>query len=248
MWKSLLLCLALACPAYAQDAPKASITDPAGGPPPTQIDNHEGVIYLSGKEAVAGERQESLIWLVKPSNRAERIRTYENGRELVIPLGKGEYTLTITQVAIKGDVGNVAEVTIKVGNGGVDPDPTPDPTPDPDPIPPPTEEFSALVVKTFSPTIAEYRSDLKTMFAVGAVSKAYRQVAQEIEGGQIKTIDESLDKLKSMTQNAMGDQIKLWKPTTAVLEAKLQAMQPPLKDHVKIYRDIAKGIELSIGL
>lgn len=87
--RALIFCAAVlaACAVcQADDAAKAVISDLNGNPAPETVEPG-GVLMLSAKQAVAGELPESIKWLIGQADRAERARTFENGRVIVIPVG-----------------------------------------------------------------------------------------------------------------------------------------------------------------
>ena len=127
--------LAVCSAGWAQDGAKALITDLNGGPAPEYVESG-GVLMLSGRQAVAGELPDSLKWLVGDPGRAERARTFEDGRVIVIPVGLEPLkAIDVYQAAAKGDVVDLAKLTVPVKDNQPTP-PTPPPGPQPGPTPP----------------------------------------------------------------------------------------------------------------
>lgn len=246
--KTFFAWLVIASTAFAQDGPKAVITDSNGNPPPEKVVAGE-VLYLSAAQAVTGEGPDSIIWLIEPKARAERARVF--GKEICIPLGTVDCTLEVTQIVAKGDKPAWAKVTIEIDGKDVKPDP--DPGPDPTPVP--VDGLSALVVKHLKPVLDKPENqNLKVKFAFAALSTAYKQLASEIKSGAITKIDPLLDKTKAMTSTALGEFLPLWKGTQAApgpifhVETELEKRQSDLKSHESLYLEIAKGIDAALGV
>jgi hypothetical protein len=260
MLRSLAVFLLL-CSLATAEGPKAIITDPSGNPLPEKVSVDTQVVYLSAKQSVVGENPDSLVWVIKPASRAERSKTYENNRELVIPLGKTSQPLTVILAVAKGDSISVAEVTLQVEGGSPnppDPGPGPDPNPDPEPSPVPNEALAALVHRELVPLLAN--AALMEKFAMLTVAAGYRQAADEASSGKITTVDALLDRTKSLTRAALknpalgGDLFpKYWEAPVRKVELHLQALGdagklPDLKSHIPLWREVAAGIESAAKL
>jgi hypothetical protein len=240
----LLLCTSVA---FAE-GPKAVITDGNGGVPPEEVPAGEA-LYLSAAQSVAGDKPNSVIWIIKPKARADRAKVY--GRELCIPLGTKECELVITQIAALGDEAAFAEITIKIK--GEKPEPGPGPKPDDDVIPTPVDGLPAFISGKLKP-LAD-KASIQDKFSLVALAGAYRQVADEINTGKLTTVDALLDRTKELTHKAQNDsQFKFfWEPILREIEKKVQALGdagklPNPKAHVPVWEEIAKGIDQSVGV
>lgn len=237
----LLLCTSVA---FAE-GPKAVITDGNGGVPPEEVPAGEA-LYLSAAQSVAGDKPNSVIWIIKPKARADRAKVY--GRELCIPLGTKECELVITQIAALGDEAAFAEITIKIK--GEKSEPKPD---DDDVIPTPVDGLPAFISGKLKP-LAD-KASIQDKFSLVALAGAYRQVIDEINTGKLTTVDALLDRTKALTHQAQNDsQFKtLWEPILREVEKKVQALgdagklSSP-KAHVPVWEEIAKGIEQALGV
>ena len=230
--------------AVLADGPKAVITDANGGVPPEEVQAGEA-LFLSAQQSVAGEKPNSIIWIIKPQARAERSRTY--GRELCIPLGTKECDLVITQIAALGDEAAYAEITIHVKGDKTDPDPGPEPIPVP-----PSEGITAIVKASLGPTATN--ASLADKLKLLTLSTVFKGMAERVTKGEVTTVDQLLDMTKAETEKTLGNRYaELWKPTKTLVEQELQRLGnagklPDVKSHVQVWIDIASGIDRAVGV
>jgi hypothetical protein len=252
MWfKTFVATLVLSATIFAQDVvgPKAVITDANGGTPPEEVQAGEA-LYLSAAQSVAGDKPNSIIWIIKPKARADRSKTY--GRELCIPLGTKECDLVILQIAALGDEASYAEITIHVKGDKVEPGPGPGPGPNPPP-PPPITSLSQMVATELKAKIGA-QVTIPDALRLAALSATFKDLAGKVDRGEITTIDQLLDKTKEQTMSTTGaDYVRLWKDIKAKIERELQTLGdagklPDVKAHAPLWLEVAKGIDTALGV
>jgi hypothetical protein len=125
-----LLCLALACPAWGQDPPKAAlVVTPAGPVAP-------GTLVILDATATVGD---SLDWDTDVPDESYREDTGHRLVYFVAPRSPGKYPFKLMALSIvDGKIAtSKAKVAVEVAGPAPAPTPTPDPPPDVRPKPPP---------------------------------------------------------------------------------------------------------------
>lgn len=175
----------------------------------------------------------------------------DGGKAIDLPSWEGQKWVVFCCVA--NATGEQTGVTVVVVVPGATPPPVPPvpPTPPVPPVPVPTNDLTSLVLNDLKPIVAAHNS-ISEKIKYGMVAAAYKQVAQEIQDGKLTTRDALLDRTKSLVMTAMGTSYEtLWKGTTRKIELQLpNVIKTPLdpKAHVQPWLDIAKGVELAIGV
>lgn len=221
--------------------PKAAITDQFGNPLPERVEV-SGVLILSAKKAIHGDKPKSVLWRIEPKANAERASFFwdrDAGPLVVLPVLNTETALTIRQYVSKDGEGDLAEVTVMVGKG-----PRPPPDPRPDPIPDPV----TLTGKVQSAVHGLNLTDIQARAEFAVLASVYgTTIPDEIRSGKLKTHDEVLNRVNEMTTAIMQKNMAKWRPgITGIVERHLSTLgitsTTPVTVYISPFSEVSAGI------
>lgn len=234
---------------------KAVITDLNGGSVPEFVTASQS-LYLSASQAECGNHADSVAWFVYPPSRAERTRTFDRNRTIVVEGGLESVTITVTQAVALGDSVSVATVTVPVrGQAPVPPTP-PTPVP-PTPVPPtpvpPTPPVPSVLGLVDPVAIAVQAAGPTVKGEFTKLAGVYDSVALLAEDGKtFSDIDTIIGTTQALSRLVLTTQKPAWEKIVAgVITPKLNELWDAgkvvsLPQHAAAWREISAGIKKGI--
>jgi hypothetical protein len=239
-------------PPGAVDA-KAMITTRSGKPVPETWPLGTPMI-LSARNAIAGGRETSRVWIVEPEWVDAHSERDQDGMILNVATGIRPKTITVTLSVAKGDTQDRQTVVIRTVVDPEEPvDPTPVP-PGPPPAPPPApsplsagaEKVHAMLGAVVDPRKAETAAALAGVYrsALGKISRAVAVNPTPGELADYTTPDRIVTAVGRDVRQTLGASVEGWRPFFAQLREYMNGLNlATAADYVSVFDDIAAGLQ-----
>jgi hypothetical protein len=236
---------------------KAMITTRSGKPVPETWPLGTPMI-LSARNAIAGGRETSRVWIVEPEWVDAHSERDQDGMILNVATGIRPKTITVTLSVAKGDTQDRQTVVIRTV---VDPDepvdptpvpPAPPPTPPPAPLPAPSplssgaEKVHAMLGAVVDPRKAETAAALAAVYrsAMGKISRAVAVSPTPDELTDYATPDRIVSAVGRDVRQTLGTSVEGWRPFFAQLRTYMNGLNlATAADYISVFDDIAAGLQ-----